>query len=138
MPSPVGQFVWYEVMTTDPEAATDFYRQIIGWNAKDFPMEGGVSYTVLSRGETMVAGLMALPPEAAAMGVPPCWSGYVAVEDVDAGAARVQELGGKIARPPADIPKVGRFAVVSDPGGAVFLLFKPSTNETPAKVAPMT
>lgn len=138
MPSPRGKFVWYDVMTTDTKAATDFYSHVVGWTAQEFPMGEGRHYTVFSHGGTMVAGLMALPPEAAQMGVPPCWSGYVATGDVDADAQRVEALGGKIQRAPEDIPNVGRFAVVADPGGAVFLLFKPNTSETPVKVAPMT
>ena len=137
MPSPRGKFVWYDVMTTDTKAATAFYTQVVGWTAQEFPMGEDRLYTVFSQGGAMVAGLMALPPEAAQMGMPPCWSGYVAVDDVDADAKRVETLGGKIQRPPEDIPTVGRFAVVSDAGGAVFLLFKPSTSETPTKVAPM-
>jgi predicted enzyme related to lactoylglutathione lyase len=44
---------------------------------------------------------------------------YFAVEDVDAAAKRVEELGGKVAVPPTDTP-AGRFAVVNDPQGAVF------------------
>lgn len=138
MPSPRGKFVWYDVMTTDTKAATDFYKHVVGWSAQEFPMGASGNYTVFSQGGTMVAGLMALPPEAAQMGMPPCWSGYVAVDDVDADAKRAVTLGGKIQRPPEDIPNVGRFAVVSDAGGAVILLFKPNTSETPAKVAPMT
>jgi hypothetical protein len=54
----------------------------------------------------------------------PCWVGYVAVPDVDQGAQKVVSLGGKILREPADIPGVGRFAVVADPQGVVFQLFK--------------
>ena len=67
-----------------------------------------------------------------------CWSGYIASDDVDADAARVLTQGGAIRRVPQDIPNVGRFAVAADPGGAVFLLFKPSTTEEPKPVAPMT
>jgi uncharacterized protein len=138
MPSPRGNFIWYDVMATDTKAAADFYTRVVGWTAQEFPMGEGRVYTILSHGSVMVAGLMALPPEAASMGMKPCWSGYVAVDDVDADVRRVEALGGKIQRPPEDIPNVGRFAVVSDPGGAVFLLFKPNTTETPVKPAPMS
>jgi uncharacterized protein len=86
----------------------------------------------------MVAGLMAIPELMRAEGVPPSWSGYVGVDDVDAEAERVKGAGGAIKRPPTDIPNIGRFAVVSDPGGAVFLLFKPNTEGEPKPVAPMT
>lgn len=138
MPSPRGAFVWYDLMTTDTKAAGDFYRHVVGWSAQKFPMENGAAYTVFSRDKMMVAGLMAITPGACAMGASPSWSGYVAVDDVDADAARVARLGGKVERAPADIPNVGRFAVVADAGGAVFMLFKPNTGETPTKTAPMT
>jgi predicted enzyme related to lactoylglutathione lyase len=73
-----------------------------------------------------------------AEGVRPCWSGYIGSDNVDADAARVVAAGGSLKRAPEDIQNVGRFAVAADPGGAVFLLFKPSTTEQPKPVAPMT
>jgi predicted enzyme related to lactoylglutathione lyase len=81
---------------------------------------------------------MAIPEAMRAEGVPPCWSGYVSTDAVDADARRVEAAGGAIRCPPTDIPDVGRFAVVSDPGGTVFLLFKPNTTEKPKPVAQMT
>jgi len=138
MPTSRGKFVWYDVMTTDTKAAAKFYGDVIGWTAEEHPMAGGGSYTVFSKGPAMVAGLMAIPDEMRAQGVPPCWSGYVSTDDVDAEVKRVAAAGGAIKRPPTDIPNVGRFAVVADPGGAVFLLFKPNTTEEPKPVAPMT
>jgi uncharacterized protein len=137
MPAPRGKFIWYDVMSDDTKASSDFYKAVIGWNAAEFPMQDGSSYTVFSQGQTMVGGLMKLPPEAGAMGMKPCWSGYIAVDDVDAEAKRIAAAGGKITREPTDIPNVGRFAVAADPGGAVFLIFKPSTDETPAAHPPM-
>ena len=138
MATPRGKFIWYDVMTTDTKAAAKFYSDVIGWSAQEHPMADGKTYTVFSKGTVMVAGLMAIPDDARAQGVPPCWSGYVSTDDVDAEVKRVTAAGGAIKRPPTDIPNVGRFAVVSDPGDAVFLLFKPNTNEEPKPVAPMT
>ena len=138
MATPRGKFIWYDVMTPDPKAAAKFYADVIGWTAQEHPMEGGGSYTIFSKGPAMVAGLMAIPDEMRAQGVPPCWSGYVSTDDVDAEAKRVKAAGGSVKRPPTDIPNVGRFAVVADPGDAVFLLFKPNTSEEPKPVAPMT
>jgi predicted enzyme related to lactoylglutathione lyase len=128
-----GQFVWYDVMTTDVPAAKSFYEQAVGWTGNDSGMEGQ-SYILFSAGTNMVGGLMPIPDDAKAMGAGPCWTGYVAVTDVDAGAERVKQLGGMVHRAPADIPGVGRFAVVADPHGAVFILFK-GTGEAPATPA---
>jgi predicted enzyme related to lactoylglutathione lyase len=138
MAAPRGKFIWYDVMTSDTKAATAFYSDVIGWQAQEHPMPDNGSYTVFSKDEQMVAGLMAHPKELCAEGAKPCWSGYIASDDVDADAARVLTEGGVIRRAPQDIPNVGRFAVAADPGGAVFLLFKPNTTQTPKPVAPMT
>jgi hypothetical protein len=137
MPAPRGKFIWYDVMTTDPKAGTSFYDEVVGWESQDFPMAAGNTYTIFKKGPTMVAGLMKLPDEARAMGTPPCWNGYIAVEDVDAYAKRIKEAGGAIHREPEDIPDVGRFAVAADPGGAVFLIFKPGSDESPVQHDPM-
>ena len=42
---------------------------------------------------------------------------------VDASVAEVRALGGTVYRAPADIPNVGRYALVADPQGAVFALY---------------
>jgi predicted enzyme related to lactoylglutathione lyase len=133
----LGKFVWYELMTSDTKAAEAFYCRVIGWDAKDSGMTDR-SYTLFSARPAMVGGLMPIPEEARAMGTRPCWTGYIAVDDVDAYAARVKAAGGAIHRAPEDIPGVGRFAVAADPHGAVFNLFSvPDGPESP-QIAPGT
>ena len=132
-----GSFVWYELMTNDCAAAEAFYRGVIGWKAQDSGLPNQ-SYTILSAAQTPIGGLMALPPEVRAAGGRPAWSGYILVEDVDAFAARVKKAGGAIHHPPEDIPGVGRFAVVADPQGAVFMLFRGSSDMPAAPTAPGT
>lgn len=124
MAAPYGQFIWYELMTTDVAAAEAFYRKVVGWDAAPAGVEG-MAYTRFSVGGSPVAGLMELPEEASRAGGRPGWIGSVAVEDVDAMAGRVTQSGGTVLRSPADIPGIGRFAVVADPHGAAFLLFAP-------------
>lgn len=131
-----GTFVWYELMTTDTAAAKAFYTTVAGWSTKDSGMPG-VDYTLFcAPNGTHVAGLMTMPPGAAEMNAPPAWLGYIAVHDVDASAAAVTANGGTVHRAPDDIPGVGRFAVVADPHGAVFALFRGSDGEAPP-TAPM-
>ena len=93
---------------------------------------------ILSAGDYGVAGMMTIPAEAKAMGAPPCWTGYVWVEDVDAAAAKLTAAGGSVKRPPSDIPGVGRFAVVTDPQGAYFMLFRDAGGNPPPPPAPDT
>jgi predicted enzyme related to lactoylglutathione lyase len=133
MSATTGKFVWYDVMTTDDKAAASFYGKVIGWEARDSGIPGR-SYTILSMGSSMVGGLMPIPAEAA--GAQPAWMGYIGVHDVDAHTSRVEQAGGAIHRNPEDIPGVGRFAVVADPQGAVFVLFQALNEQQPPDQAP--
>lgn len=111
-----GAFSWNELMTSDLDGAKSFYQAIFGWTLEKMDMEG-VEYSIGSAGDTQVSGMMTTPAEAE--GMPPMWGGYVTVDDVEASARQVVELGGKVLIEPKDIPKVGRFCVIQDPQGAV-------------------
>jgi len=116
-----GRFVWHELMTTDTDAATDFYSHVVPWKTQD---SGMPSYTLWMSGKYRAGGLMALP-EGNGSATPPHWLVYVGTPDVDATVEAARGLGGKVLKEPEDIPNVGRFAVLSDPQGATFALFKP-------------
>ena len=117
-----GEFVWYELTTGDPQGAADFYGKVLGWIVKDAGMPG-MTYLVAHLGDRPFAGIMESTPEGTAA-PPRKWWGYVAVGDVDAKAELAEAAGGSVVRAPGDIPGVGRFAVVADPQGACFMLFK--------------
>jgi uncharacterized protein len=131
-----NSFVWYELMTSDVASAKTFYAKVVGWTTQDMPMPG-MTYTLLQVGDTQVGGLMPLPSEARTAGMRSCWVAYVGMDDVDIAAAQVKRSGGKILGEPRDIPGVGRFAMVADPMGAAFNLFKPNQpGERAASSAP--
>lgn len=111
-----GEFIWYELMTGDPDAAAGFYGAVVGWTVREF--EPGAEYRLFSTPETEVAGLMRTPPEQAS--APPSWFGYIGVDDVDAKARELVAAGAVQHVPPTDIPGVGRFAMLADPQGAPF------------------
>ena len=119
-----GKFIWAELLTTDTGAAQKFYTEVIGWNAADSG-QPGMDYTILDAAGTGVAGLMAIPADAAAGGISPNWGAYVCVDDVDASAQAYTDNGGTICREPSDIPGIGRFAVVADPHGAMLSIMTP-------------
>jgi len=118
-----SRFVWYELTTTDAQAAKDFYANVIGWRAQDASMPG-MAYTLFTVGEAVVSGLMELSQDARKMGLRPSWLGYVGVDDVDATADRILRLGGAVHVPPTSIPNISRFSVAVDPQMATFALFK--------------
>lgn len=117
-----GMFCWNELMTRDPEAAGKFYSELVGWNPVDSGMPG-MAYTLLKVGEKDAGGMMAMPAEVPAE-VPSHWMSYITVDDVDAAAKKVTELGGQLLHGPMDIPNVGRFCVIQDPTGAAVSLIK--------------
>jgi len=138
MTNPKPRFIWYELMTSDQGGAEAFYRGVVGWKMADAG-QPGMRYTILSAGDRGMGGLLAIPAEAAAAGARPGWLGYVGVPDTDAAAKRIVEAGGAIHRAPDNIPNVGRFAVVADPGGALFMLLTPlPRGDAPPPAEPTT
>jgi predicted enzyme related to lactoylglutathione lyase len=128
-------FIWYELMTSDTEAARAFYSAVVGWQPQELagPHSGYTIWNAAGRG---VGGMMRIPDEAYEKGAKPGWVGYIAVSDTDAAAAGIEEAGGTILRAPAEIPEVGRFAVAADPGGASFMLLAPTPRGEPPQPAP--
>ena len=129
-------FFWYELMTSDIEGAKAFYKAVVGWEMTAFGGAGegygGPPYTLLEvdngRG---IGGIMAIPDDAAAHGLRPVWVGYVHVAEIDAMVEELKAAGGTVHKAPADIPSVGRFAVVADPQGAMFNLLQPDGPDAP-------
>jgi predicted enzyme related to lactoylglutathione lyase len=119
-----GALCYNELYTTNVDAAGKFYVQTLGWKTESMDMGAMGTYTLFKRdGATSnVGGMMAMPPNM--KGVPSNWLAYFLVTDCDASAKKAGELGGKVMMPPMDIPKIGRFAVIQDPQGAVFAIFK--------------
>lgn len=128
-----GKFIWCELMTSDTKAAGDFYSAVIGWKVNEMSMPDMPSYFLFEMGEgdncPGIGGMMDFPPELEGK-LPPNWTGYVAVDDVDQTAKDYVALGGRVQREPEDIPGIGRFAVVADPHGAVLCIMKPIRPKT--------
>ena len=124
-------FFWYDVMTSDVGAAGRFYSDVVGWGTQDSGAPGYTLFTVNGHG---VAGLMPFPEDIRKAGVPPCWTGYIAVDDVDATVERLVKERGTLHRGPVEVPGVIRFAVVADPQGAVFIVAKGLTQNAPPEL----
>jgi hypothetical protein len=126
-----GKFVWFELMTNDVEKAKAFYTELLGWKIEGVDM-GSFTYHMAKNGDRGIGGMMALQEKDK---MPSSWMSYVSVPDVDAYAKKVTAAGGNVVVPPQDIPKVGRFAVVVDPQGAAFSLFKSAEGDGEDKPA---
>jgi uncharacterized protein len=122
----LGRPVWYELMTTDTGAAETFYKKVVGWSAAPFP-ESPNQYTVFKRsGDVQVGGLM---PRPQGMNMPPFWSMYVAVPNLEDAAKQIEKLGGSDLSGVIEVPTVGRMQMLKDPQGAAFYIIQPQPSE---------
>ena len=128
--TPKGKFSWYELMTSDTEAAGKFYSSVVGWTTREMSGADGSQYTTFNIGDVGMAGMLKLPAHVA-------WIGYISVGDVDAHVEKIVEAGGKLWKPATDIPGMLRFAVLSDPQGAAIVVFTPDpAMPSPQRPAP--
>jgi uncharacterized protein len=129
-----GDFIWYELLTKDADAAGDFYGKAVGWTSTNSG-QPGMDYRFFSSGDGSdmkdgVGGYMAITPEMAEGGARPAWFGYIGVDDVDASVAKLTAAGGAVLMPATDLEGVGRMAMVADPQGAPFYVMKGASEET--------
>jgi predicted enzyme related to lactoylglutathione lyase len=120
-----GTFCWTDLTTTDQDAAKQFYGQLFGWEAVDYPVGDGITYSMMQIGGKDVAAISPQPQQQADAGVPPVWNSYVSVESADAAADAAQKLGATVHAPAFDVMDVGRMAVIQDPQGAFFMAWEP-------------
>src|SRR6476659_5937612 len=123
--SPQGEFIWYELMSPDPEGSKAFYDAVVGWDISEAAPEFQ-GYRMIGRSDGKFAGgVLPISAEMQQHGARPTWLGYIHVEDVDRSIASIEEAGGKGLMGATDIPNVGRIAMVADPQGAPFYVMKP-------------
>jgi predicted enzyme related to lactoylglutathione lyase len=121
-----GSFIWYELMTPDPDAAAKFYGAVVGWKiAAPAPTPDGQDYRNIQRSDGGAAGgVLRLTADMQKHGAQPIWLGYLHVGDVETAVRSVQTDGGKLLMPRKDLP-VGSIAMVTDPMGTPFYLMAP-------------
>ena len=122
-----GRPCWYELSTTDLAAAGGFYANLLGWSVADAGMPEFTYHLATATDGGMVAGLMSNEHQDDAP--PPSWLIYFVCATADDRSAAMAEAGGGIVVPATDVPGTGRFAVCSDPQGAVFGVLQPERME---------
>jgi hypothetical protein len=116
-----GTVCWNELYTKDTKTASAFYKGMFGWTEKQSISGLGTEYTEFQINGESVGGMIEIQDEWGE--VPPNWSVYFLVENLDASLKKAQELGGKIGVEPMEID-MGRFAFIEDPHGVYFAVFQ--------------
>ena len=119
-----GTFCWADLVTGDPARAKQFYSGLFGWQIATGEHDTS-GYLHIKNGDKFIGGI---PPAHGAPKTPPHWMSYIYVNDVDGAVSKAQGLGAKVYAPPMTIEGAGRMAILADPQGAVFALFKSSRN----------
>jgi predicted enzyme related to lactoylglutathione lyase len=126
---PEGQFSWTDLMTPEPEQARTFYSGLFGWDAKDMQTPTGPPYTMFLLHGQVVAGLGSQPLRLREAGIPPAWTSYINVENLERTIGRAIESGGTVTMEPMGVSPEGRMAMIADPSGAVVGLWQPEEHQ---------
>ena len=120
-----GSWIWYELMSPDPDGSKVFYEAVVGWSMTTGHSEDTHYGFIACPDCGMTGGLMRLNAEMQQHGARPSWIGYLGVDDVDASVAAITAAGGQCHLPPFDIDLAGRVAMVTDCCGAPFYVMTP-------------
>ncbi|MGO9752879.1 MAG: VOC family protein [Solirubrobacteraceae bacterium] len=112
-----GQLSWNELASPDVEGSTTFYSELFGWKIEKLADSSMPYWTIQNAAGHANGGIRNPQP-----GEPPSWSVYFGYDDVAAGIAKVEQLGGSKLMGPMPIGP-GTIATVRDPQGAVFTLY---------------
>ena len=112
-----GEIVHLEIPADDTDGSREFWRSMFGWEFQNFPGSGDSEYHIARIDDQQGVAITNMEPGKRGT------RSYFAVDDVNAGAARVKELGGE-ADEPMPVPNMGWFATCRDPQGNEFGLWQ--------------
>lgn len=115
---PRGKFVWHELLTSDTAGAGAFYPKVVSWKSQ--PWERDPSYTLWMGKAGPIGGVATLDESTGG----PRWLAYVGVDDVEGAVAQAKSMGAKVLKEVTDMPETGTYAVLADPQGAEFAVYK--------------
>ncbi|MDH5278673.1 MAG: VOC family protein [Actinomycetota bacterium] len=117
-----GSVAWNELQTRNLAGATAFYATLFDWEWNDFDGSGYQVATLQAKegDDKTVAGAMTMPDGVPAE-APSMWLVYFAVGSCDESVEQAAELGATVFLPPMTMGP-GRFAGLTDPAGAMFMV----------------
>ena len=118
MPNPVVQ---WQIVSKDPDVTTRFYSGLFGWKVNS---KNALGYRTVDTGagRGINGGVWPSPPEGHNL-----VQLFIEVDDVDAYIAKATSLGGRVIVPKTELPDGDALAIVQDPSGLSFGLYRPRT-----------
>jgi len=115
--------VHVEIPADDTAQGREFWGGLFGWQFEAFPGGPG-EYHMMRISDQQGGAVTNMEP--GKKGLRP----YFSVDDINAGAAKVNELGGS-ANDPMAVPSMGWFATCTDPNGNDFGLWQTDPSAQP-------
>ena len=122
-----GKFVWHNLITSDGEAARQFYGELLGW---EFEVKDDGRYSVIRYQGQNLGGILDTSKEGKAL-KGGHWLSAMSVPDLDATLAAVDKAGGKQLEAPVEVSGVGRVVTVEDADGALLHLLSSDRGDPP-------
>jgi predicted enzyme related to lactoylglutathione lyase len=110
----IGDWLWDEIWTDDPDSIEKFYESVLGYDET----AAGDGYDVFLYQGKWRAGIRYVQDQKESM----AWVPVVRVADPEATAQRVTELGGVVWVAPDEAPSNGDTALIGDTTGALLLI----------------
>ena len=116
--TPLGEFAWQELATSDFEAAFRFYSELFGWELRQrMDMGPAGTYLIFGLKGEGVGGIYKLSAQMPA----PYWLSYITVANVDSAVEQATARGARVVTGPMDVPD-GRIAQLLDASGVLFAI----------------
>ncbi len=114
-----GQIVHIEIPADDTAKGREFWGSLFGWQFQAYPE--GSEYHMARISDQAGAAVDGMQPGKVGT------RAYFDIDDINAGASRVKELGGE-ADQPMPVPGMGWFVTCKDPQGNDFGLWQHDTS----------
>jgi hypothetical protein len=116
-PPKPGEHSWHELMSSDHDAAFDFYSALFGWEKiREHDMGDMGTYLIYGLNGKEFGGMMRVMDGGPAA----AWVSYVHVKDVNQTAKKVKSAGGQVINGPMEVPGGDWIVMAVDPQGAMF------------------
>jgi len=122
-----GKVIWHDLLTNDPEASQNFYRELFGWEFESVGSAAGLSsnsaYTLIRHNGRLIGGMI----DTVALNKKDDisqWVVLMSVEDIDAATAKFAADSGVVIAPPVNLQRRGRMSIVKDVEGALLALLQ--------------
>jgi predicted enzyme related to lactoylglutathione lyase len=108
----------FQIISTQPDQTATFYGELFGWSISPANPMG---YREIKTGssEGIEGGIWPAPPSTSNFA-----QLFIAVDDIETQASSAQTLGAKLLVPPTPLPDGGAVAILLDPQGMPFALWR--------------